>query len=451
MFLDLGIDSALHFQRTPTTPDTNQDEPQTQASPDELGSPLFYVAFNRWMTRQWKPGMTYAERAILDFVFDRTVGWGKEWEAMPLRHMAEGFGQDGPQAWASNGTGISRAALIPALARLLDKGVIRKQEGSGRAADKFAINFNWTPDTDTPTFRQAMLRLPKDAKKQQPQTPRFAPDEGRSGQPTLPMRSTRLTRNRDTNKESNQESATQTGEAPAGLPGISASRFAGIVAEVKKQGEQRAEKAKASSRFTVQGLQAIFNSEWSAAFPETPVVAWKQHEGFALKQWGARYQSSTRLPFAELFSWCVSRWRQIMAHQFRTFKAAPDFPAVGFMVKFADRFQDAYARRAELERRASMTERETAIERAKDKGMDEDTAERHADERLGLSEQREALKKERRRLLAQQLAVPRLVQPPPMQGAGASRVRVENNFKTTKPALSDMLRNGTQEFPPYEQ
>ena len=435
MFIDLNIDFPLAVAAQ------NDHEPKPKFQPftaDELASLSFYASFNRWMTRQWKRHLSFSESSLLDFIFDRTVGWGKEWESISLRHMQDGFDHDLAHC-ASKGTGLSTQACVNGLRRLCALGVLRKLEGQGRAATKYAVNFDWTPDCNTPTYQQAMLKIPKRLQQEGGQTPRS----------TLPSRahpSTKLRYKREKGEEIEGELATQAGK-PSDVP--LPSRLASIVSEVKRQGEQRAEKAKADSRFSVQSLQAIFQNEWSSAFPETPVVAWKQHEGFALKQWGARYQASTKASFSELFAWCVSRWRQVMAHDFKTFKNAPAFPAVGFMVKFSERFQDAYARRAELERRASMTERDTAIARARDKGMDEEAAERHADERLGLQEQKDAITRERRRLLAQQLAVPRVIVAPVVAGVGAARVVVANDFKH-KPSLSAMIGRGGDDFQPYE-
>lgn len=414
MFIELHAGHSTHQQDTPdTTPDA-----------DELSSLNFYASFNRWMNRQWKRHLSLAERSVLDYVFDRTIGWGKEWEAISLRHLQSGFKHELAHC-ASKGTGLSVQACVSGLRALCASGLLRKKEGQGRAASQYAINFNWTPDNDTPTYTQAMLKLPK--------------SKTTSAASALPSRahpSTELRYKREKEELNEQKLATQ-----AGKPG--ATKFDTIVAEIKSHSEKRAAKAKASNRFTVLSLEAIYQHEWTSAFPDTPPVTWKKHEGHALKQWGTRFQGSTRTSFSEMFAWCVSRWRQIMAHEFKTFKGAPAFPAVGFMVKFSDRFQAAYARRAELERRAALTERDTAIASAMDKGMDQDAAERHADERLGLQGQKDAITRERRRLLAQQMAAPRIPIPIP---AAPGRVAIDCKTKTP---LSAMMSDS--EYQPYEE
>ena len=422
MFLDTGNHHAISYATEPSEPLDSK----------EIASLQFYASFNRWMTRQWKRHLSLAESVVLDFVFDRTVGWGKEWEAISIRHAMDGYAHDQPHC-ASTGTGLSTQAVVNALRSLCDKGTLRREEGSGRCATRFAINFHWTPASSITTFKTAMLRLPKnhDAAQQ---------GKARSALPSRVMRSTALIDKRE-NKEEGEEKLSTRAADSALVPATS--RFLSIVEDVRAEGAERAARAKASTRFSAPSLLSIYHNEWSIAFSGTTPTAWKKYEEHALVKWGAQYQTASSRPFAELFAWCVARWRTIMALDFKTFKNTPAFPAVGFMVKFSSRFEDAYLRKHELDTRSAMTERDAIKAAAMDKGLSPEAAERQADEKLGIVEQKRALTRERQRLLAQQQqAGPRVI---------VIREKVANDCKPTKPQLSDLLAESNDEFPPYEQ
>jgi DNA replication protein DnaD len=81
----------------------------------------------------------------------------------------------------------------------------------------------------------------------------------------------------------------------------------------------------------------------------------------------------------------IERWHTIREAQFAWMKASsPSVPSIRFLVKFSDRFEQAWAGRQSLERMAGLSTRDREIEMRIRKGTDRSTAEREVDERLGL-------------------------------------------------------------------
>lgn len=234
----------------------------------------------------------------------------------------------------------------------------------------------------------------------------------------------------------------------ASQAGGSKDRFDSIVKEIVDSGRAKAAKLAASQKQSPSSLELGWRRAWASAFPGIPPIAWKQREGFAVLSWCRRYSKnnpSLTATFPVLLAWVVQRWPLIMREQFRTMRGAPEFPTPGFAVKFSDRFEATFLKRAEIEKRASMTSRDEAVAKARGAGMSEEAAEREADERLGLAEQKEALSRERRRLAVQQAAVPLLS--PLMVMGGRPSLKSTAKPKVT---LAALMEQAGDDFNPYE-
>jgi hypothetical protein len=118
-----------------------------------LKNPIFYRDLHRYMSRYWKPHIKASEYAVLDFVFDRTIGWGKLWEIISLRHFATGVWNE--TKVFTDGTGLGKRTIQRALNRLVELGMVRKQGEKGERC-WYSLNLLWEP----PRFRYLKGKTP---------------------------------------------------------------------------------------------------------------------------------------------------------------------------------------------------------------------------------------------------------------------------------------------------
>ena len=119
----------------------------------DLKNPLFYRDLHRYLSRYWKPHATPSEYAVLDFIFDRTIGWGKHWEIISLRHFVHGVWNE--KKVYSDGTHLGVRTVQRALNGLLKKGMIRKECERGERC-WYSLNLLWEP----PKFRYLNGKTP---------------------------------------------------------------------------------------------------------------------------------------------------------------------------------------------------------------------------------------------------------------------------------------------------
>lgn len=89
----------------------------------------------QWIERYWIDFLTPAQFKVLSLVVSRTVGWGKMWETIPMRHFAEGAirrtfreGQDNPVTRMTfRGSGLSLPTIRRAIQELVEQGFIRRK------------------------------------------------------------------------------------------------------------------------------------------------------------------------------------------------------------------------------------------------------------------------------------------------------------------------------------
>jgi len=106
-----------------------------------LSSPVFYRDWSQTIDRLWQGHLTPFEFAIIRFIFDRTVGWGKEWERIPLRHFTEGVISKDDKCHGRSC--LKPTAVKAALASLSEKGAILIQHESN--CNHYSLNYEWTP------------------------------------------------------------------------------------------------------------------------------------------------------------------------------------------------------------------------------------------------------------------------------------------------------------------
>ena len=74
--------------------------------------------------KKCRPHVTPDEFLVLMFVFERTYGYKKEWERIPLRHFLDGVFHGQTNECVTTRTGISKTNLLAALRHLTGKGLL---------------------------------------------------------------------------------------------------------------------------------------------------------------------------------------------------------------------------------------------------------------------------------------------------------------------------------------
>lgn len=103
---------------------------------------VFYRDFHRCMARHWKCHMSASEYVVLDALFDRTIGWGKLWEYVSLRHFVHGVQND--ERSHTDGSSLGKRTVERSLQSLQHKRVIFRRGFKGETL-RCAINLLWVP------------------------------------------------------------------------------------------------------------------------------------------------------------------------------------------------------------------------------------------------------------------------------------------------------------------
>jgi len=138
------MNSNSYYEQSQFAREVEEPEPDSQRkiSKAVLSKTIFYRDVHRYISRYWKFHIGPAEYLVLDMVFDRTIGWGKLWECIPLNHFVYGM-WNGEDVY-TDGTGMGKRTVQRAIETLCSNKVIRKRGTKGEAAS-FAVNLLWKP------------------------------------------------------------------------------------------------------------------------------------------------------------------------------------------------------------------------------------------------------------------------------------------------------------------
>jgi hypothetical protein len=145
-------------------------------------SPEDYRQWSRFLDRAWNQALPAQEFAVARFIFDRTAGWGKQWERIPVRHFTrcvvafDGTNHGGIAA-ASKGT-VRRA-----LDSLIAKGAVLRED-AGRSF-MYSLNYDWKPPMKVPKRLKGSKVDPSEGSKVDPSRgPKLTPKEEEKVKPS---------------------------------------------------------------------------------------------------------------------------------------------------------------------------------------------------------------------------------------------------------------------------
>lgn len=288
-----------------------------------------YIQHSRTILREWLPYLTASESVVVLFIFDRTVGWSKDFEKIPLGHFINGV--EGYSA----GTGLSRSTVIRALAALEEDKVIeldRKDDQSNR----YSINLDTgimlrksrkeaseeaTPKLKTPrkkTSNQCQIDTGGSVKLK----PDQCQNETRGG-----VKLSTITDQKNKRSKKQIKSVPSFHSASEALEEVNSSH--------KARREQARERAKGKFA-TNADLESVWREACCTNFEGMRVFPWGGKERGMIatlrKKWKA---GGGDFPdFIDFLEWCVEWWPDVMRGKFGWMKNnPPSTPDLAFFVR----------------------------------------------------------------------------------------------------------------------
>ena len=330
------------------------------------------------------------EIAVLSFILDRTINWGKIKECIPFNHFLDGIGDWRP------GLPMSRRTLIRVLHRLLDAGVIQRAESA------FGFVYNLVFDMariKRPTTEKGQQAVARTRRRTRPvNTQSSAPDaqeqthtEGANLAPLDPKSGCQS----DTYKKGNEELRERKDNgATAPTPSLR-NRMSeicdGVLAKMQAQRAKRNQTRKAAD-YSGAWLDAVREHH-----PGAPVTAWTKADFGKFKPVAAALHGGDHDPH-DFLRWVAQDWLTIRATVFRWMDRAPETPALGLVVKFRQDVLDAYYRRSRLHEEATETRHQRYRRSLMKRGYSFEEADRISAEKLDTAVRAKALDERERRL-----------------------------------------------------
>ena len=403
----------------------------------EPADPRFYIQRTYDLSKPWEASniarlirrhvctafnMNSNHRQVIDFVFDRTIGFDKIFERITYEHFRDGvFDSNGNMV--SGKLGISNPTISKCLKDLVDKwGVlIRMKKVVGKSEEiSYAINlgrgvtlktksngsitFNGT-DYKIPAYIHKKTAvafatvescgesmkieinkhmMPVSKKKKAVVQERVLTDEEKfyaadSSKNSLHPHEEILTGN----SECQLKKLTQTcseidmGEVNNGAASP-LQALQGIVSRNRdKKKEQNAKQLASIQTPKVSDIESV----WKAAYNEVHkhAIPWGAKERGQTKVMMSKYNGAGLNDFAKFIDWTIRRWESIGTIWFNfkdmgalsASKRYPETPAVGFLVVCFDTYIRAYRKAELIENEPAMTPKERMVARLTVRGYDE--------------------------------------------------------------------------------
>lgn len=100
----------------------------------------YRVFVREFLSRVLRAHLSPSEWCVLDFIFDRTLQWGKQWETIRLRQFVGGSLPDANGFQAFCGCGLGERAVREACHKLRDAGLIEiRDKPNGNGLREFSI------------------------------------------------------------------------------------------------------------------------------------------------------------------------------------------------------------------------------------------------------------------------------------------------------------------------
>lgn len=297
------------------------------------------------MFRKWTGRFSFAEWAVVTFVFDRTVGFGKIWERITLDHIEFGVWSELGEC-VIPGIGGTRTTIVKCIATLTgdkykdDEGrtPLIRRDAEGKIY--YALDFKYkVPERMLPIPKR--LRQPAHSSESKLERFKNWTDNGSDSKPKVVQKAySNRTKEKD---KGNRTKITGeiSGETLAEKVRFIRDRHVGIR-------KSKAQKAALNPGSSVDALNLLWRTVMIEEFPKVPALPWTVAERGMVaklrKKWlGA---GNTKSTFGLFLEWCIREWGPMMHYAFPSKSAhkmkAPPVPALPFLVKCVRLFIEKY-------------------------------------------------------------------------------------------------------------
>lgn len=126
--------------------DVSDEERKEIKSENFCNKAFLRLRFVTEMTREWTPALNALDFRALMFVFDRTLGWKKEWEAISRKQCVEGIVDRRKGIRYSYGFTSCEKRAGQVLDRLVERGVLKRRKRFHQwAGFEYSINRDFDP------------------------------------------------------------------------------------------------------------------------------------------------------------------------------------------------------------------------------------------------------------------------------------------------------------------
>lgn len=352
----------------------------------------------RQILRVWAHSLSALEfRAVL-FVYDRTLGWGKEWEVITGKQAAKGV-RKGSASYAAH-ISKNRSRSMSCLATLVKGGFLRsKKQGQARA---YALNLEHMKKGGKPAPISSQPPAPDSSHAPAPVSSHkeYPKERVPKGQEERPQAVALREGGEHSEEEPNPPSQAQE----------DAARMKSTVLRVKARSQERQRADAAEGKFARcansgfvpyrAALPAVWRLKTKQHFPDFAVSPMSKLSLTIFHQYALNWTKARESgEFMEYLEWVFANWRALGAGVFGWMQDFPNTPSVRILTnaKLRTYIEEAYVEREQLARWRKMSEVERNVEHLVHKrGMDRDKATEIVRKRLGYEDELKKLKDAKR-------------------------------------------------------
>lgn len=397
----------------------------------------FARAALRQILRVWALDFSALELRTALFVYDRTIGWGKQWEVITSEQASVGVWNDEGECWAAPIT-KDKARARAALQALVDGGFLTKRQ-KGKSFE-YALNLE--------------MKVPKRLKTAQNNAQEgvrnrifeggdFASKRGAISHPKEYFVEIREAKD-NISVVASLDADIPIAESVEQINAITRS----VVVRARKRQDQRKKQGKferranggAESGFVPfkSSLAIIWADLYRSVYPQEAVVSLPAITLRILylyaKNWTLLRQHGE---FVDYLTWIFENWSMLRAGPFKWMQDFPITPAPRILVstKLRPLIEEAYQQKDWWSKWAKMDEYERRVQHLTvNKGLDRSKAESIAKRETGFRDEIEAIKQERRKLELAALRVKQAYE----QERAALRKQQQRSGVTSAPSIKNV-------------
>jgi hypothetical protein len=347
-----------------------------------MKSPIEFREWFKILFRVWRPNLSPNEFLVAQFIFDRTAGWGKEWEVIRTSHFLHGvLGKDG-HLYAT-GLVMTYPTLRKCLDRLVAFHAIRVERRYKQKA--YALNYEWNPEEIELYQKDTVMPLatPKRLLNNEGKTPEKSENNFKNPEKSENNfnHKVKIICSYKKGKENCFAKEENTGLAPQG--GILS-----VASHLDKTSRNTASQRQKSIQAWrgPEAARKAWQSLCEEYHPEATHLSITKNDCAILNGYGKRFMTRYDIEqWLSFLDWAVARWSVIRTVTFSWLhKNSAGVPSIRFFVKFSDHFEQAWASKKSLDRLAGLSSREREVELRVNRGVEREVAEKEVDELFGI-------------------------------------------------------------------